>query len=246
MNNSVQTIPFANLILVFIPAVAVVGILWKWGIGYGNSLYAIFRMLIQLLLIGYFLIFIFKSDSYLIVAGVLAVMLFASSWIALRTVKIPRRLLYLKSFCSISVGGGLILLLITQGVLNLQPWYLPSYVIPLAGMIFANAMNSVSIALERLNAEVERDVPYDKARVIALRASLIPITNSLFAVGLVSLPGMMAGQILSGISPFIAARYQIMVMCMIFGSAGISSACFLALVRSNFVDDKQEESMETT
>jgi len=246
MNNSVQTIPFANLILAFIPAVAVVGILWKWGIGYGNSLYAIFRMLIQLLLIGYFLIFIFKSDSYLIVAGVLAVMLFASSWIALRTVKIPRRLLYLKSFCSISVGGGLILLLITQGVLNLQPWYLPSYVIPLAGMIFASAMNSVSIALERLNAEVERDVPYDKARVIALRASLIPITNSLFAVGLVSLPGMMAGQILSGISPFIAARYQIMVMCMIFGSAGISSACFLALVRSNFVDDKQEESMETT
>ena len=246
MNNSVQTIPFANLILAFIPAVAVVGILWKWGIGYGNSLYAIFRMLIQLLLIGYFLIFIFKSDSYLIVAGVLAVMLFASSWIALRTVKIPRRLLYLKSFCSISVGGGLILLLITQGVLNLQPWYLPSYVIPLAGMIFANAMNSVSIALERLNAEVERDVPYDKARVIALRASLIPITNSLFAVGLVSLPGMMTGQILSGISPFIAARYQIMVMCMIFGSAGISSACFLALVRSNFVDDKQEESMETT
>ena len=246
MNNSVQTIPFANLILAFIPAVAVVGILWKWGIGYGNSLYAIFRMLIQLLLIGYFLIFIFKSDSYLIVAGVLAVMLFASSWIALRTVKIPRRLLYLKSFCSISVGGGLILLLITQGVLNLQPWYLPSYVIPLAGMIFANAMNSVSIALERLNAEVERDVPYDKARVIALRASLIPITNSLFAVGLVSLPGMMTGQILSGISPFIAARYQIMVMCMIFGSAGISSACFLALVRSNFVDDKQEESMEIT
>ncbi|MCP4366498.1 MAG: ABC transporter permease, partial [Deltaproteobacteria bacterium] len=199
-------------------------------------------MLIQLLMIGYFLIFIFKSDSYLIVFGVLAVMLFASSWIALRTVKIPRRVLYLKSLCSISIGGGIILLLITQGVLNLQPWYLPSYVIPLAGMIFANAMNSVSIALERLDAEIERDVPYDKARVIALRASLIPITNSLFAVGLVSLPGMMTGQILSGVSPFIAARYQIMVMCMIFGSAGISSACFLALVRSDFAVRKHDES----
>jgi putative ABC transport system permease protein len=113
-------------------------------------------------------------------------------------------------------------------------------------MIFASAMNSVSIAVERLDAEVERDVPYEKARIIALRASLIPITNSLFAVGLVSLPGMMTGQILSGVSPFIAARYQIMVMCMIFGSAGISSACFLALVRSNFVDDKHGESMGTT
>ena len=51
--------------------------------------------------------------------------------------------------------------------------------------------------------------------------------HSLFAVGLVSLPGMMTGQILSGISPLIAVRYQIMVMCMIFGSAGLSSACFL-------------------
>ncbi|GJQ60852.1 MAG: ABC transporter permease [Candidatus Scalindua sp. AMX11] len=238
MNSSVQTIPFINLLLAFIPAIAVIGILWKWGLGYGNSLYAIFRMLIQLLMIGYFLIFIFKSDNYLIVFAVLTVMLFASSWIALRTVKIPRRLLYLKSLCSIAVGGGTILLLITQGVLNLQPWYLPSYVIPLAGMIFANAMNSVSIAVERLAAEIDRDVSYEKARVIALRASLIPITNSLFAVGLVSLPGMMTGQILSGVSPFVAARYQIMVMCMLFGSAGISSACFLRLVRCHFRGNK--------
>ncbi len=243
MNNTVHTIPFINLMLAFIPAIAVIGILWKWGLGYGNSLYAIFRMLIQLLMIGYFLIFIFKSDSYLIVFAVLTVMLFASSWIALRTVKIPRRMLYLKSLCSISVGGGTILLLVTQGVLNLKPWYLPSYVIPLAGMIFANAMNSVSIAVERLAAEIDRDVSYEKARVIALRASLIPITNSLFAVGLVSLPGMMTGQILSGVSPFVAARYQIMVMCMVFGSAGISSACFLTLVRSNFRDKKRGESV---
>ncbi|MDX2366801.1 MAG: ABC transporter permease, partial [Colwellia sp.] len=60
--------------------------------------------------------------------------------------------------------------------------------------------------------------------------SMIPNVNALLAVGIVSLPGMMTGQILSGISPFIAARYQIMVMCMIFASAGISSAYFLYLV----------------
>jgi putative ABC transport system permease protein len=59
-------------------------------------------------------------------------------------------------------------------------------------------------------------------------------TNSLFAVGLVSLPGMMTGQILSGVSPLIAVRYQIMVMCMIFGAAGIASAIFLVLVKSDF------------
>jgi putative ABC transport system permease protein len=243
MNNSVQIIPFTNLVLAFIPAIVVVVIVWRWGIGYKRSIYALARMLIQLLLIGYFLVFIFKSDSSLIVIGVLAVMLFVSSWIALHTRRIPRRQLYLKSFCSISLGGGIILVLITQGVLNLSPWYLPSYVIPLAGMIFANAMNSVSLAVERLEAEIDRDVPYEQARIIALRTSLIPITNSLLAVGLVSLPGMMTGQILSGVSPFIAARYQIMVMCMIFGSAGISAAFFLYMVRSNFT--KKEENINS-
>jgi len=96
---------------------------------------------------------------------------------------------------------------VTQAVLNLNPWYSPRYVIPLAGMIFASSMNSVSLAVERLTAEMERNVDYQQARNTALRTSLIPITNSLFAVGLVSLPGMMTGQILSGISPLVAARY---------------------------------------
>jgi putative ABC transport system permease protein len=103
-------------------------------------------------------------------------------------------------------------------------------------MIFANAMNSVSLAADRLVAELDRDGQYERARNIAFRSSLIPITNSLFAVGLVSLPGMMTGQILSGVSPLIAARYQIMVMCMVFGAAGISAACFLTLARRDFLE----------
>jgi putative ABC transport system permease protein len=95
-------------------------------------------------------------------------------------------------------------------------------------------MNAISLAGERLSAEMSRGVEYEEARKTALRASLIPITNSLFAVGLVSIPGMMTGQILSGISPFIAARYQMVVMCMAFGSAGICSAVFLTLVKPHF------------
>jgi len=192
-------------------------------------------MLVQLLLIGYVLTHIFESDSDLIVLAVLAVMLFASSWIALRTVQIPRRILLPKSLLSIFIGGGSTLLIVTQAVLVLEPWYLPSFMIPLAGMIFANAMNSISLAAERLDSEMRNNILYDKARVTAFKASLIPITNSLFAVGLVSLPGMMTGQILSGVSPFVAARYQIMVMCMIFGSGGISAACFLVLVKSQLM-----------
>ncbi len=234
MTPSVQTIPFIKLSLTFIPVLIVIGIIWKWGFDYMTHVYAVFRMLLQLLLIGYLLAFIFKSNSPYIIVIVLTVMLSASSWIALRTSKISRKSLYLKTLAAIFIGGTTVLVLVTQFVLQLHPWYMPSYMIPLAGMIFANAMNAVSLAIERLEAETDRDVPYDRARIIALRASLIPITNSLLAVGLVSLPGMMTGQILSGISPFIAARYQIMVMCMIFGSAGISSSCFLIFVRSDF------------
>ena len=63
-----------------------------------------------------------------------------------------------------------------------------------------------------------------------MQTAMIPVINALFAVGLVSLPGMMTGQILSGVSPLIAARYQIMVMLMIFSAAGLSTALFLYAV----------------
>jgi len=235
MNNSIQIIPFANLALAFIPVLAVVIIMYKWSLNVKSAFYAISRMLVQLMVIGYFLAYIFEADSVWVVLAVVTVMVFASSWIALRTTKIKRTLLYKKTLYSVVLGGGITFLLVTQAVLNLNPWYSPRYVIPLAGMIFASSMNSVSLAVERLTAEIERNVDYQQARNTALRTSLIPITNSLFAVGLVSLPGMMTGQILSGISPLVAVRYQIMVMCMIFGSAGISSALFLKLVKPDFL-----------
>jgi putative ABC transport system permease protein len=98
-------------------------------------------------------------------------------------------------------------------------------------MIFANAMNALSIAAERFESERAQGNGYIPARAAAYRAALIPIINSLFAVGLVSLPGMMTGQILSGVDPLIAVRYQIMVMLMILSSAGISVAIFLTLLR---------------
>lgn len=234
MNNSLQTISVAHLLLAFVPVIAVFVILWRWRQDVKTSVWAVCRMLIQLILIGYVLTFIFETENSYIVIAVLAVMLFSSSWIALRTLSEQRSALFSKALLSVAVGGGLVLILITQGVLMLEPWYLPKYMIPLAGMIFANSMNSISLAAERISAELGRGVPYLEARNMALRAALIPITNSLFAVGLVSLPGMMTGQILSGVSPLIAVRYQIMVMCMAFGSAGISAAMFLWLCRKNF------------
>ena len=95
-------------------------ILWKWKLDYKHSLYATVRMLVQLLIIGYLLVYVFNTDNPLIIIAVLAVMLLSSSWIALRTVKHSRKSLYLKSFCSISLGGGMVRLLVTQAVLALQ------------------------------------------------------------------------------------------------------------------------------
>lgn len=234
MSSTIQTIPLSNLALSFLPAFVVIIILFKWSLNASNAFYAIARMLAQLLIIGYFLVYIFESDHAGIIILILTVMVIASSWIALGTIKDKRRLLYKHALAAITLGGGINLLLVTQFVLELDPWYQPQFMIPLAGMIFANSMNSISLSIERLNAELARNVPYEEARTIALQASLIPVINSLFAVGLVSLPGMMTGQILSGVSPLIAIRYQIMVMCMILGSSGISAACFLIWIKPVF------------
>lgn len=234
MNSSIDTIPLLNLSFAFIPVLLTIAILFKWTLNASNALYAISRMLVQLLLIGYILTYIFDTESAGIIIVILAVMVLVSSWIALGTIADLRVQLYKYALIAITVGGGVTLVIITQGVLLLDPWYSPESIIPIAGMIFANAMNSVSLSAERLSAEIGRHVPFAEARKIALQSSLIPVTNSLFAVGLVSLPGMMTGQILSGVSPLIAARYQIMVMCMVFGASGIASAYFLVLVKPAF------------
>jgi putative ABC transport system permease protein len=237
MNTSLQIIPALNLALAFIPVLIVLVILYRWSLDVGNAVYSVIRMLVQLLLVGYVLTTIFAAESAWLVVLVLLVMVCASSWIALGTVKSRRWQLFRYALWAISVGGGSVLLLVTQGVISLVPWFEPKYMIPLAGMIFASSMNSVSLAAERLHAELSRSVPYDKARSIAFQAAFIPLVNSMFAVGLVSLPGMMTGQILSGISPIVAAHYQIVVMCMLFGAAGLSTALFLVTARNIIVKE---------
>jgi putative ABC transport system permease protein len=227
----IATISVPQLALSFIPVAIVVVLMWRWGQGYAHALQAIARMLIQLSLIGYVLVYIFQAESGLVISAVLAMMLIAASWIALNTVTLSKGSLFPAALVSVLVGGGTILLLITQGVLQLDPWYQPSYMIPLAGMIFSASMTNISLALERLHSELKNGAAYRDARDTAFRTSMIPVINSFLAVGLISLPGMMTGQILSGVSPLIAVRYQIMVMCMIFGAAGLSTVCFLTMIR---------------
>jgi len=232
MTIAIIEIPLLRLVLAFLPVAVVVAILFRWSLNGRLTIIALSRMLIQLLLVGYVLTFIFKVEQASVVLSVLAVMLAAASWIALGYLQQDRSKLYFKALFSIALGGGLTLLLVTQAILRLDPWFASRYMIPLAGMIFANAMNCISLASERFESETGSGKSYIDARAVAFRAALIPLTNSMLAVGIVSIPGMMTGQILAGQDALVAARYQIMVMCMVFGSAGISTAVFLSLVRS--------------
>jgi len=196
--------------------------------------YALTRMVLQLIMIGYVLTYLFEAKSPYLVVLILSVMLIVASMISLRPLRKKQKSLYLYTFISIFLGGSITLLVIMTAVLNVPVWYEPKLLIPLAGMTFANAMNAVSIAAERFESEIERESSYEEARAIAYKGGLIPIINALFAVGLVSLPGMMTGQILSGIDPLIAVRYQMMVMVMILSSAGLSTMVYLLLMKNRY------------
>ena len=155
-------------------------------------------------------------------------MVFVSSWITLRNTHDRSKNHYLQILSAIAISGFLHLFLIIFFVLDIHHFYEPRYVIPIAGMIFANTMNSVSLCVERFEQESLRE-DYKTARKIAFKASMIPQINSLLAVGLVAIPGMMTGQILSGVDPLIAVRYQIMIMAMMLSTAGISVIAYFYL-----------------
>ena len=224
-------IPLPRLALMLIPVALV--LLWQWrmGVGVRGYLWALFRMVVQLLAVGYVLVYVFSARNAGPVLAVLAIMSSVAAWIALRTVPRRRRALYLRAWVALVLGGGSVLMLVTQGVLRAAPWFHPQTVIPLAGMVFANTMNGISLAAERLQAELRRGIPWPDAAGTALNTALIPITNALLSVGLVSLPGMMTGQILAGVSPLVAVRYQIMVLLMVFSAIGLGVGLFLGLTR---------------
>ena len=166
VGDIVTTISLPSLLLAFIPALVAIYIMYRWSAGAKTAIYASLRMLIQLLLIGYVLVVIFEADTPGIILAVLVIMLTVASWISLRPLKNRQPRLYVHALIAISVGGALTLALVSQAVLQVEPWFSPRYVVPLAGMIFAGSMNAVSLAAERYQAESDRGVPYTEARKI--------------------------------------------------------------------------------
>jgi len=233
VDDPLQNISLTGVAIGFVPVAVVLFIMVRWSQHAGTAMYAVARMLIQLLIIGYLLTYIFDIDHGGYVLLVLTIMLAAACWISLRPVRDAGVRQYAYALAAIAIGGVSTLFLVTGLVLEVTPWFSPRHVIPLGGMIFAGSMNAVSLAAERYSAERHTGMAAADARQQAFHAALIPTINSLFAVGLVTLPGMMTGQILSGVSPLVAARYQIVVMCMLLGAAGISAAIYLLMAESS-------------
>jgi putative ABC transport system permease protein len=137
----------------------------------------------------------------------------------------------------------------------MDPWYNPRYLIPLFGMIVGNAMNAAALAAERLRSEMEARraeveawlalgaSPERAAREPVRRslvAALIPTVNGLMVVGIVSLPGMMTGQILAGSSPVTAVRYQIVVMFMLASSVAVTATLVTLWYRRTFFTETEQ------
>lgn len=213
------------------------------------------RAFAQLFLVGYILVFIFELDSGLPVMAAFLVMVAVAVHTVRGRVKEKSISFALPTFISMLASYFLVSFMVTGMIVQAKPWWTPQYFIPIAGMIAGNSMNALAISLDRLfsdlrsrRAEVEMKLAlgadYEEAsRDIvrgAIRAGMIPSINSLMTVGLVALPGMMTGQILSGTDPSIAVRYQIVVMLMIAGSTALSSVLVVMLTRKRCFGSGQQ------
>jgi len=202
------------------------------------------RMVLQLLAVGYLLHIVFAVNSPVPVMLMLLAMAGFSLQVAGTRIKRRMPHFYRVVGSSIIIGCGGVTFYFCLLVVGYTPWYDPRYLIPLAGMIIGNAMNGASLAAERLSSEmhdrreeIETAIclganarqAADPAVRTAYTASLIPTMNTMAATGIVALPGMMTGQILSGTEPVVAVRYQIAIMCAITGAVAITS--FLILMQ---------------
>jgi putative ABC transport system permease protein len=203
------------------------------------------RTFLQLTLIGFALLILFAMENRGIVLSLVTFMAAIATHAATRrtpsVTQFSPILAFLSLWASTLLAGFIVLVL----VIRPDPWYSPRVAIPIFGMILGNSMNAVSLALETLyhSVRLERErietllslgaTPWEAVQDnvrIALRSGMTPILNSLTVVGLVSLPGMMTGQILGGADPTLAVRYQIVVMYMI--AAAVATGCLMLVTLS--------------
>ncbi len=215
-----------------------------------EGMIALARGIIQIVVVGSILVLVFKGPSWTSIF-ILAVMMITAAGIgASRAKGIPGA--FRISFYGITAGSGIVIALMTAfGVIDSKM----SSLIPVGSMLIANAMNTNSLTLERFKSEIEGNVGLIESglalgadpRIIvkrhvqaAVKASLIPRIDSLRSLGIVWIPGLMAGMVLSGSDPVYAAIYQFVVISMIFSSSGLTSVISTLLIRP-YVFSKAEQ-----
>ncbi len=229
--------------------IIVVGAISIWGrLGLEKGLFVgSARCVLQLLALGYVLRFIFDLASVWIVALIFFIMVTFAVRIVKGNVAEQKIPFVLPAFLTMLMVYALIASVVTGVIVGAQPFWHPQYFIPLAGMVVGNSMTALGLALDRLFSDLR--ARRDEVEMMlclgatageasagifrgALKAGMIPSINALAGVGLVFIPGMMTGQILSGEDPVLAIRYQIVVMFMLVASTALTVVIVLKIVRN--------------
>lgn len=214
------------------------------------------RNVVQLLLIGYILKLIFNTNNLYLLATIATIMLLVAGYEINARQKYP-----LKRWVGFKIGtSALFLSSFAMALLTLTvivaptPWYSPQYSIPLLGMLLGNTMNGISLGMDKLNQSVYQQKQiieqrlmlghrYQDAikdiRIESVRTGMIPIVNSMAIAGLVSLPGMMTGQILSGTPPVEAVKYQILIFFLIASGTGFGIMTAVWMISKRMFDERQ-------
>ncbi|MFQ4140150.1 ABC transporter permease [Nodosilinea sp. PGN35] len=213
-----------------------------------SLLIASLRMVVQLLLIGFVLEWLFTQDNPLVIVGISLVMAAIAGMASVNRTQRRFAGIYWNSLLSVLVASALVTGFAMVSIIGVRPWYDPQYLIPLLGMVLGNTLNGISLGLDRFMEDLvaQRDQvetllalgasrweAAHKTVRDAIRVGMIPTINSMMVMGVVSLPGMMTGQILAGADPIDAVRYQIVIIFMIAAAAalGIFGVVLLAYRR---------------
>jgi putative ABC transport system permease protein len=199
---------------------------------------AAFRAVVQLLLIGLVLKWIFALSQWYLVAALLMVMTFIAGISAAGRSSHRYRGMHIDSIISVWASSWAVAAIAIFTIIEVEPWYRPQYTIPILGMILGNSLSGISLVLDRLTQELvsKRDEvegllvlgasKWEAAQPAirqAVRAAMIPTINSMMIVGIVSLPGMMTGQLLAGVDPSQTVKYQIAIIFLIASSTALAA-----------------------
>lgn len=251
------TISYWDLLTLSVLVVLLGIVLWLNGFSQVKQLWwASLRMTAQLLFMGVWLSWVFYADNPLWIVLVGFVMLSAAGYEITKRQKY--RFTYIYSIAigllSLSLTSLLLLVGVLVFVIQPEPWYQPQYAIPLLGMLLGNSMTAIGVGLDtltrsavQLKPKVEAQLALGKTakqsmafiREQSLHAAMIPVINMLVAAGIISLPGMMTGQILAGADPMEAVKYQIMIMLLIATSTGLGTLIAVEMATRRLFDSRQ-------